>query len=83
VCFSQVSQVVQKAPSQPRAGEVAAGRAGGGDGDAQRRQPRRADDTDRRQVIGIRQPGDQHERSGVRGDVGSAVGGWTAEQGSR
>lgn len=36
VCVLQVSQVVQKTPAQPRAGEVTAGRAGCGDGDTQR-----------------------------------------------
>jgi hypothetical protein len=35
VCFSQVSQVVQKASAQPRAGEATARRTGGRDGGAQ------------------------------------------------
>lgn len=72
VCVPQVSQVVQKTPAQPRAGEATAGRAGGGDGGAQRRQPRRAGHTDR-PVVGVRQPGDQHERGGVHG-AGALVG---------
>jgi len=81
VCFSQVPQVVQKAPSQPRAGEVTAGCTSGCDSGPQRRQPRCTGDSNRRQVVGVRQPGDQHERSGVRGDVGSTGGGRTAKSG--
>lgn len=81
VCSSQVPQVVQKAPSQSRFGKVTEGCSSGGDSGPQRRQPRCTGDTNSRQVVSIRQPGNQHERSGVRGDVGSTGGGRTAKSG--
>lgn len=79
----QVSQVVQKAPAQPRAGEVTAGRADRSDGGvAQRRQPGRADNADEKVIVcnhGVRQSGNQHERGGVPG-AGPTVGGGRASK---